>query len=54
MNLHIEWQQRSGLGEGRQIFLSFQPSRTTNIFLFNGEGNTLQAFAKPPVELNLR
>ena len=36
-----------GLGEGRLSFLSFRPSRTTNIFLFNGEANTLQAFAKP-------
>ena len=40
---------RSGLGEGRQIFLSFRPSRKTNIFLFNGEANTAQAFAKPNV-----
>ena len=43
------YSQRSGLGEGRQIILSFGPSRTTNIFLFNGEANTAQAFAKPHV-----
>jgi hypothetical protein len=41
--------QRSGLGEGRQIKRRFRPSRTTNIFLFNGEANTAQAFAKPYV-----
>ena len=35
--------QRLGLGEVRQIFLSFRPSRTTNIFLFNREVNTAQA-----------
>ena len=43
------WQLTLGLGEGRLIKRLFRPSRTTNIFLFNGEANTAQAFAKPNV-----
>jgi len=41
--------QRSGLAAGRRSSLSFRPSRTTNIFLFIGEANRVQACGKPHV-----
>ena len=34
------------------IFLSFRPSRTANIFLFNGEANRVQAYANLHVVRN--
>jgi hypothetical protein len=43
----LHFTQRPGLAEGSRIESHFRPSRTTNIILFIGEANTMQACGKP-------